>query len=65
MKGDPAIIRTLNAVLTNGARFYVDHAHPEYSSPECSNAREALVHDRAGEEILIRAMRSANAASSR
>lgn len=51
----------VNAVLTNGARFYVDHAHPEYSSPECSNAREALVHDRAGEEILIRAMRSANA----
>ena len=22
-----------NTVLTNGARFYVDHAHPEYSSP--------------------------------
>lgn len=25
----------VNAVLTNGARLYVDHAHPEYSSPEC------------------------------
>ena len=24
-----------NTVLTNGARLYVDHAHPEYSSPEC------------------------------
>src|SRR5439155_881872 len=23
-----------NIILTNGARFYVDHAHPEYSSPE-------------------------------
>ncbi len=23
-----------NVILTNGARFYVDHAHPEYSSPE-------------------------------
>ena len=28
----------VNAVLTNGARYYVDHAHPEYSTPECSNA---------------------------
>src|SRR5699024_4316360 len=24
----------LNAVLTNGARYYVDHAHPEMSGPE-------------------------------
>jgi len=39
----------VNAVLTNGARYYVDHAHPEYSTPECSNPREVLVHDRAGE----------------
>ncbi len=23
----------VNAVLTNGARYYVDHAHPEYSGP--------------------------------
>jgi Pup amidohydrolase len=22
-----------NTVLTNGARFYVDHAHPEYATP--------------------------------
>ncbi len=27
-----------NVILTNGARLYVDHAHPEYSSPECTNA---------------------------
>ncbi|MGO9910184.1 MAG: proteasome accessory factor PafA2 family protein, partial [Acidimicrobiales bacterium] len=27
----------VNAVLTNGARYYVDHAHPEYSTPECSD----------------------------
>ena len=33
---DPA---HLNAVLTNGARFYVDHAHPEYSGPEVTSAR--------------------------
>ena len=36
----------VNAVLTNGARYYVDHAHPEYSCPEAPDARTALVHDR-------------------
>lgn len=44
-------------VLTNGARFYVDHAHPEYSSPETSNARDAVLWDRAGDEIARRVMR--------
>ena len=29
----------VNVVLRNGARLYVDHAHPEYSTPECSDAR--------------------------
>ena len=52
----------VNAVLTNGARYYVDHAHPEYSCPEAPDARTALVHDRAGEEILIRSMAAARAA---
>jgi proteasome accessory factor PafA2 len=42
----------VNVILPNGSRFYVDHAHPEYSSPECSNARDAVVWDRAGERIL-------------
>lgn len=51
----------VNAVLTNGSRYYVDHAHPEYSTPECADARSVTVHDRAGEEILIESM---NAASS-
>ncbi|MGA9147762.1 MAG: depupylase/deamidase Dop [Candidatus Nanopelagicales bacterium] len=44
-----------NAVLTNGARFYVDHAHPEYSSPEVLTPLDALVYDRAGEVIMARA----------
>jgi Pup amidohydrolase len=48
-----------NTVLTNGARFYVDHAHPEYSSPECLTPRECLVYDKAGEEVLRRAMAAA------
>ena len=49
----------VNAVLTNGARYYVDHAHPEYSCPEAPDALTALVHDRAGEEILVRSMAAA------
>ncbi len=52
----------VNAVLTNGARYYVDHAHPEYSSPECSDARSIVLHDRAGEEILIKSMAAADRA---
>ena len=32
----------VNAVLTNGARYYVDHAHPEVSTPECLDAREIV-----------------------
>lgn len=46
---DPA---HLNAVLGNGARFYVDHAHPEYSGPEVSSARDAVVWDAAGDRIV-------------
>jgi proteasome accessory factor A len=51
----------VNAVLTNGARYYVDHAHPEYSTPECADALSVVVHDRAGEEILRESMRAAMA----
>lgn len=49
----------VNAVLTNGARYYVDHAHPEYSSPECISPKEAVLYDRAGEEILKASMLAA------
>jgi len=49
----------VNTVLTNGARFYVDHAHPELSTPECRDALELVQWDRAGEEILIASMAAA------
>jgi proteasome accessory factor A len=49
----------VNTVLTNGARYYVDHAHPEYSTPECIDARELVIADKAGERILARSMRAA------
>ena len=58
----PEIETTLvNAVLTNGARYYVDHAHPEISTPEVATAREAVRWDRAAEEIIRRSMVHANA----
>ena len=39
----------VNAVLTNGARYYVDHAHPEFSTPECADALEVVRYDKAAE----------------
>jgi proteasome accessory factor A len=42
----------VNVILPNGSRYYVDHAHPEYSSPECLDARSAVIWDKAGERIL-------------
>jgi proteasome accessory factor PafA2 len=45
-----------NVILPNGARYYVDHAHPEYSTPECAGPRALVVHDRAGERILERSL---------
>jgi proteasome accessory factor A len=53
----------VNTVLTNGARYYVDHAHPEYSTPECSHALECVRYDRAGELILTRSMEAADLAA--
>jgi proteasome accessory factor A len=49
----------VNAVLTNGARYYVDHAHPELSTPECRDALSVVLYDRAAELILIESMRAA------
>ena len=48
-----------NAVLTNGARLYVDHAHPEYSSPEVSNPLDAVLWDKAGERVMALAAQRA------
>ena len=49
-----------NLVLPNGARFYVDHAHPEYSSPEVTNPRDAALWDAAGDRIMDAALRAAS-----
>lgn len=55
---DPNAIGVANVVTTSGARFYVDHAHPEYSSPETTNALEATLYDAAGDVVLLRAARA-------
>lgn len=45
-------VRVANCVTPNGARLYVDHAHPEYSSGECLTPREVITWDRAGEQLV-------------
>ncbi len=47
-----------NVILTNGARLYVDHAHPEYSSPEVTNPLDAVRWDRAGELVMLASVRA-------
>jgi proteasome accessory factor PafA2 len=48
-----------NVILTNGARLYVDHAHPEYSTPEVVTPRDVVLWDKAGERVMVEAMRRA------
>src|SRR5215211_6373561 len=48
-----------NVILTNGARLYVDHAHPEYSTPEVTTPLDVVLWDKAGEQIMLDAARMA------
>ena len=50
-----------NVILTNGARLYVDHAHPEYSGPECTDPLSATLWDKAGERVMEEAAAQASA----
>jgi proteasome accessory factor PafA2 len=50
-----------NIILTNGARLYVDHAHPEYSTPEVTNPLDIVLWDKAGEQVMLDAQRRAAA----
>ncbi len=49
----------VNSVLANGARLYVDHAHPEYSAPESFDPLEAALYDKAGERVMYEAAQAA------
>lgn len=48
----PAGATPADRVLPNGARFYNDHAHPEYSTPECASLWDLVAHEKAGEQIV-------------
>ncbi|GIG01784.1 depupylase/deamidase Dop [Catellatospora citrea] len=48
-----------NVILTNGARLYVDHAHPEYSTPEVTNPLDVVRWDKAGEQVMAEGARRA------
>src|SRR5260370_26469363 len=47
-------------VLSSGARFYNDHAHPEYSTPECTSLHQIVAQDKAGERIVAECARRRN-----
>ena len=55
--GDESSPLMMNMVLGNGARLYVDHAHPEYSSPEVTNPLDAVRWDAAGDVVALAAVR--------
>ncbi len=48
-----------NVILGNGARLYVDHAHPEYSSPEVTTPLDVVRWEKAGEQVMLDASRMA------
>ncbi|MGK4495609.1 proteasome accessory factor PafA2 family protein, partial [Klebsiella pneumoniae] len=45
-------------ILPNGARFYNDHGHPEYSTPECWSGAALAASDLAGERLLLSVKRA-------
>jgi proteasome accessory factor A len=55
----------VNSVLANGARLYVDHAHPEYSAPESYDPMEATLYEKAGERVMHLASAEAGNVSSK
>lgn len=52
--------RAINKILPNGGRLYVDYAHPEYSTPECRNARDLVIYEKAGDRIMNISLERAN-----
>lgn len=54
---NPDYNRQLNKILANGGRLYVDGAHPEYSTPECSDPREVVAFERVGERIVTNCLK--------
>ena len=55
--GDVHEIRA-DRILPNGARFYNDHGHPEYATPECLSIHALARHDCAGQRVVLEAARA-------
>ena len=54
--------RSSNVFLENGARLYLDvGSHPEYATPECTSALEAVTHERAGDLTVLELARTTQA----
>ena len=47
-------------VLINGARFYNDHAHPEYCTPECRSLLQLVQQDYIGDQLLMNCAQAIN-----
>jgi len=45
--------------LTNGARLYIDAvgSHLEYATAECRTLKDLVANDRAGQRIIVRAIK--------
>jgi hypothetical protein len=52
-RGRPGVGEATDWMLPNGARLYVDHGHPEYSTPECTSPETLVAADKAGESLLV------------
>jgi proteasome accessory factor A len=44
--------------LFNGGRVYIDMGHLEYCTPECASALDVVRYDRAGDLLLLEALRA-------
>ena len=51
----PVVEDSRHRMLGNGGRFYVDHGHPEYCTPETTSPTDALVWELAGDRIVAEA----------
>jgi len=58
---DTATASPWDFMLPNGARFYIDHAHPEFSTAEAATPRGVVAADKAGERIVEACRQRANA----
>jgi Pup amidohydrolase len=50
-----------SVMLPNGARFYLDHTHPELSTPECATPLEVVAYDKACDTWLHELVARVNA----